>query len=277
MAVNPCWPTINGTFGAATDCTTRSSSSSGNRDSATRDSRLPSSRTRANARTSSASSSLARAPLRRTPSCTARAAARIRSGANCRRPPSGSSSRSARSQTSSSCPLSRHNRSAGTNPLALARSHSRRIHASQVRMSGLGQTDLPPAICARAQARPRATARCGLGTMTLRPAARAAATDACIWRSLTALGKLCTGYVERVMNRKTGCKARAAAHTGCMGKVSNAAVGLPVHNPSGPGAFFLWRCRSSLRYSRYLRSSLLATEKMRHGRAHATCAEFPLP
>jgi hypothetical protein len=93
------------------------------------------------------------------------------------------------------------------------------------------------------------------------------------------------------MNRKTECKARAAAHTGCMGKVSNAAVGLPVHNPPfynrcdsgvqvasygpGPGAFFLRPRRSSLRYSRYLRSSLLATEEMRHGRARATCTEFP--
>ena len=36
------------------------------------------------------------------------------------------------------------------------------------------------------------------------------------------------------MNWKSECKARAAAHAGSMGKVSNAAVGLPVHNPLGP-------------------------------------------
>ncbi len=49
----------------------------------------------------------------------------------------------------------------------------------------------------------------------------------------------------------------------------------PARNPLGPGGFAIGRRHSSLMYHDTPRSSFLAGSQIRHGRAHAACAELP--
>ena len=54
-----------------------------------------------------------------------------------------------------------------------------------------------------------------------------------------------------------------------MGEASNAAAPRPARNPRGPGGYRPWPRHSSLMYPDTHRSSLLARDDIRRGRAHA--------